>query len=665
MANNFAHSKKTNLFSLLKEQRIEIPIIQRDYAQGRPGKEKLRNNFLDTLKSGIQNDPVLLDFVYGNTSADTMQPLDGQQRLTTLFLLHWYVAQKENKLDEEVKRVLKNFSYVTRSSSREFCRMLVEKSLYFDVEGTLLSDKIKKQSWFFKIWAQDPTISGMLTMLDNIEDKFSLIENSIWEKLITEDNNPISFYYMELEHFGLSDDLYIKMNARGRQLRDFENFKAGLDKRIEEGNWDGGRELEESFAFKADTHWINLLWDKLRDRNSEVTPDVDKAFMCFIETTLILFYAKESHSTNPKETQEVIRKIFRNPGEITPGDFSHEAYEFLYQFFELYHNYKYIDFVFDFPLWQYTEKHTTLFDVIINEGASYPQRVLFYAQSLFLRDHNPHEGQNQAAFNDWMRVVRNIVINQEVDDIENLIGAVRLVTELSLGKIDIYGFLTATTIKSGFAGNQMKDEVVKATIIQTKNDNNRVKPSLHKMEDTNFFKGRIRFALYCIDAWDEPANFNVGVFNKLCKVVSEHLNKLIISNTFRRAMFTIQDNRFYDYWFSYVKVLDWMPKRRIIESTKDLYEYAHNENTYSKRVYLKTLLMQLSSGKTLEEIIKLFINSERYKELPSWKHKVISEPKWLADYCQSHHIARPDDESHCYLLRTSRPRNMISCKRLD
>lgn len=48
-----------------------------------------------------------------------------------------------------------------------------------------------------------------------------------WE-LLTSDNSPIVFYYLPLKKFGLSDDLYVKMNARGKALTPFENFKADL-----------------------------------------------------------------------------------------------------------------------------------------------------------------------------------------------------------------------------------------------------------------------------------------------------------------------------------------------------------------------------------------------------------------------------------------------------
>src|SRR5690348_1184106 len=83
--------------------RIEIPIIQRDYAQGRDSLAvaRIRSNFLDVLHGALTTEtPVSLDFVYGDVVNGTLRPLDGQQRLTTLFLLHWYLAWRAARLEE-------------------------------------------------------------------------------------------------------------------------------------------------------------------------------------------------------------------------------------------------------------------------------------------------------------------------------------------------------------------------------------------------------------------------------------------------------------------------------------------------------------------------------------------------------------------------------------
>ena len=106
---------------------IVIPMIQRDYAQGRKTKEveRIRSRFLDALYDGITKKPITLDFVYGNINKNgELTVLDGQQRLTTLYLLHWYAAVKEN-IDEDEYSFLRNFSYETRSSARDFCKKII------------------------------------------------------------------------------------------------------------------------------------------------------------------------------------------------------------------------------------------------------------------------------------------------------------------------------------------------------------------------------------------------------------------------------------------------------------------------------------------------------------------------------------------------------------
>ena len=96
-ANNFR-----SIFNC-KEDEIEvkgitIPIVQRDYAQGRTTAEvnRIRSRFLQVLFDALVNGKhTTLDFIYGNVENGQLIPLDGQQRLTTLFLLHYYIARHE------------------------------------------------------------------------------------------------------------------------------------------------------------------------------------------------------------------------------------------------------------------------------------------------------------------------------------------------------------------------------------------------------------------------------------------------------------------------------------------------------------------------------------------------------------------------------------------
>lgn len=236
--------------NLFKEiNKIEIPIIQRDYAQGRKDEkvERVRERFLNTIFDALKNKKTLtLDFVYGEKENGNFIPLDGQQRLTTLFLLHWYIAKKE-KINNNESDFLKGFSYFTRPSSRDFCQRLVD---FIPSFSKIISKEIQDQSWFQYQWNNDPTIEGMLVMIDAIDRKYDN-SSDLWKQL-----ENITFYFLEISEMGLTDELYIKMNSRGKPLTEFEHFKAEFEGLIKEVDED----LSEEFNHKFDLDWTDMLF---------------------------------------------------------------------------------------------------------------------------------------------------------------------------------------------------------------------------------------------------------------------------------------------------------------------------------------------------------------------------------------------------------------------
>jgi len=237
-------------------ERIEIPLIQRDYAQGREGGAvaRIRASFLDVLHGALtSNIPVSLDFVYGDVIDGTLRPLDGQQRLTTLFLLHWYLAVRADRLDEE--HGWKQFTYATRPSARLFCQRLA--ACRPDAVADDLASWIEDQSWFLHTWRHDPSIRSMLVMLDAIHRRFKADDClAAWGRLVHPGAPAISFHLLPIEQMGLSEDLYIKMNSRGKPLTAFENFKARFEQVLE----DSCPDRVEEFALKVDGAWSDLLW---------------------------------------------------------------------------------------------------------------------------------------------------------------------------------------------------------------------------------------------------------------------------------------------------------------------------------------------------------------------------------------------------------------------
>ncbi|OBQ83003.1 DUF262 domain-containing protein [Mesorhizobium sp. WSM3873] len=244
---------------------IEIPLIQRDYAQGRTGTavERIRASFLDVLYRAVTcGESVNLDFVYGDVENGTLRPLDGQQRLTTLFLLHWYLAFRSGRVYQE--QGWKSFSYATRASARLFCERLVESEPPATVE--ILSAWIADQFWYLHTWRHDPTIQSMLVMLDAMHERFRDDDClAAWERLIDAEAPAITFHLLPIEQVGSGDDLYIKMNSRGKPLTPFENFKALFEKILETSCPD----RVDEFAVKIDGVWSDLLW-RYRSRDFSI-----------------------------------------------------------------------------------------------------------------------------------------------------------------------------------------------------------------------------------------------------------------------------------------------------------------------------------------------------------------------------------------------------------
>lgn len=245
---------------------IVIPRIQRDYAQGREDKSGEMNakgvNFLNALYDSLHNEaPLDLDFIYGLIDSNNkLVPLDGQQRLTTLFLLHFYAFKIENETSSDEK-FLSNFTYETRTSTNKFIEKLTTQ---FEYEGKKtkkkISEIIENEKWFPLSYKSDPTIKSMLTMLDKIEDKFSNFNSddehsSLWNTL---KKGYISFHFMELENVESGNDLYIKMNSRGKQLTDFENLKVEIEDAAEKSGFNKD-ELNE-IAYNFDKTWTDLFW---------------------------------------------------------------------------------------------------------------------------------------------------------------------------------------------------------------------------------------------------------------------------------------------------------------------------------------------------------------------------------------------------------------------
>ncbi len=462
--------------------KIEIPIIQRDYAQGRKSDEvgRIRDRFLDALLQSIINrSRITLDFVYGDVSINgVLTPLDGQQRLTTLFLLHWYAAKKEN-LELVTYAFLKYFSYATRFSSRDFCQELIEFSP--DFSSKRISDTIKDQAWYPYEWKNDPTIQSMLIMIDAIHDKFNG-QLGLWNSLVNE--KIVSFYFLPLNEMGLTDDLYIKMNSRGKPLTQFEHFKAEFEGIIKQQS----NELSNEINHKFDINWTDMLFPFRGDNNI-----IDDEFMRYFHFISDIICYKSGIDFERDEFK--VAKLLYS----TENDKAKDNIKYLTNSFDCWYNLDILDFFKKFfsknnyesrkvKLYQ---EELNIFKECLDNYGEYSGRnrkfplnkiLLLYGIITYLQN---REKISEERFQKRIRVIRNLIWNSpdEIRDerMRTLLFEVETIT--LTGEIPI-----AEKGDLGFNVRQKEEERNKIEWLKT---NLQLEDELFHLEDHNLLKGCI------------------------------------------------------------------------------------------------------------------------------------------------------------------------------
>lgn len=649
-----------SFYELITKYSIEVPIIQRDYAQGRKDKKNIRILFLKALHNSIINDEeLMLDFIYGSIIENTFQPLDGQQRLTTLFLLHWYAALKESTLDIQKKKLLK-FTYETRISSRRFCNSLVSHTFNLEPEISP-SSQIVDSSWFYLSWKKDPTIDAMLRTIDDLHALFYDV-NDLWQKLTSDALSFIKFYFVNLENIGLSDDLYIKMNARGKLLTSFENFKATFEKVIIDNNWEEEVDYTEKFEHKIDTIWTDFFWKNFKQNNS-----VDVSLLNLF-STLLMIRQSVFREKGTEERIKIISELQLDSNNISSSWYTKDDFQYLVEILNLL-----IDkletinsFEISFPYFRHSVEEGFIKKITKdNKGSSYSQKVILYAQLEYFKRTSNYDQSN---YLDWMRVIRNIVSRGDIEksgkrpDIirspQTFDGVIFLINELAKGCSDIYQHLSKTDfeINSTFAKEQIEEEKIKALIFVRKPH---LRPVLFELEDTDLLRGRISFVLHCINYDGSPENLNEELLNQVKKIILNYFHSdSVLTNDLRRALLATSvngDYLFYNYWWSYWNVAD-CDKRRIIDNFREFEYIIHSEF----KDYIKELILNLGEN-TLQEIAQNFIPPNDFL---NWKLRLIKEPN-LLDENPSNYLAIPAGKDYCYLLKSKRPRDLNGCIKIE
>lgn len=619
--------KTMNFWSLLNTHFIEIPKIQRDYAQGRDSvkTELIRTNILEAFYKAIENDKKLnLDFVYGTVKEDNkLIPLDGQQRLTTLFLLHWYLYSISKNLSEETeetketKEIFLKFTYETRLSSRRFCEALINNNISID-NSKKLSSQIMDNSWFYFTWKKDPTIKAMLTMLDAIDAKFKG-KTEFWEKLKT--TNLIEFEFLPLDKFNLTEELYVKMNARGKSLSDFENFKSWLDEKLEEKTTET---FKKEWSLKLDTVWTDLFW-----RNDNEDFSIDEEMMSFFRGMTMFNYIEKF-----KETNDTKKDFEKKIGELnSTKDYYISNEEFENILFKDDNNpiFSEINCFLDF----YSKNETTVLNLLkkVNfwkdgednlflkfiQEPNFSQRVLFFGLYKYILKNSANLEKKELEVTRFFRVLRNLVNNSDVNasSIKNILISINKLVETE----DILTQISnENTTLQGFNGSQTTEEQLKATLI-LQNPELDWENEIIEVENHSLFKGSINFILpekkdTLLDKFILRKNVSMILFKENGVSIDKE------SNLLGRSMLVFGLGLIDDYEI-------WLGGKWNQYWKKDL----QDKNKYPYILNTIDLLLNQESDKFIEIIesnIQKFVEEEN--NIPKWKLTLLKNPCLFKSY---------------------------------
>lgn len=673
----------TFLELLSRYGKIEIPRIQRNYAQGRENETIVRNSFLNDLVNVLNSNDanICLDFIYGSElnyedikkeEKKKFIPVDGQQRLTTLYLLYWYVNNCLAKgKNEKVNKELKKFTYETRDSSKSFCKNLIEKGINQNTNKDKISEKIQTQIWYLLDWNMDPTIKAMLIMLDEIERRLSdkkinkenIINNTI-------ENEKIYFYSIEIDNFGSADEIYIKMNSRGKELTLFENFKSKLEKYIE-SLYD---ESLDTYSSNIDNKWLNYFWKKLKTmKNNNVEENeienIDdwlmNIYMTIFENQCVITLLEKDDDTIENEikyfdnfiTYQEKREIdFDNM--VSTAKINKECIKQSQLLFEYFSNKDEND---DLNIVNQNE----MYEKIMNINKSHsndlrPEKVELFAMCKFLRYKNKNEldSNEKLELSKILYFVRNIVENMYMDSAKRYCMMISNINDILnsifkengieqyLEKITQYSDENINGLfnKYGEFDNEfkylLKGEITKAKYIS---QNEEWKKEILKIDKHPYFKGNTQFLFEFINEYnDEKLAMYKNYSQKIRTIFNEKsIDSLLNEDTqyyFRRALLTFGNymirygKRYsflvmsdkYNSWYNLLTEEKYKGQRvivkKLLDKTSESVNYCENDETPSD------LRNQIEDA--IKHIVKDYIANDT---IPEWTNCCIKYPEIIKD----------------------------------
>jgi len=224
------------LFS--EDNKIIIPDLQRDYCWPEHKNGALVDDFITGLAAHSNDDCCPLGLIYGyEHPVGHIQLCDGQQRITTLFLLVGLLYRRTRQ--EYLRRILisdfemsddyePRLQYAIRESTLYFLSDLTRR--FFIENPSLKIDDICRQTWYFHDYDLDPSIRNMIEALRIIDRCLGSIAdlNRLGEFIARK----ISFLYYDLQSRKNGEETFVIINTTGEPLSVTENLKPHIIHRL-------------------------------------------------------------------------------------------------------------------------------------------------------------------------------------------------------------------------------------------------------------------------------------------------------------------------------------------------------------------------------------------------------------------------------------------------
>ena len=228
--------------------------------------------------------------------------IDGQQRITSAFLILLTLAHRNKALTERFRSTYfeedtLKFDYKVREASHDFLFKLVPYLL------DTLDEKVDEQVWMYS--DSDATITNLFQNFNSLQSFFSSpsFRHSLLENNVTEEDfygyleEYTEFYYFDTNISEQGEDLYIYMNARGEHVQSNENVKADLLSRL--------RTLEEKNEYGTQWEaWQDFFWKNKGKSNKNADAGFNEFLACISGLTNLIsgstssFYSPDEYKAN-------------------------------------------------------------------------------------------------------------------------------------------------------------------------------------------------------------------------------------------------------------------------------------------------------------------------------------------------------------------------------